>query len=196
APDFIVFADGESGKTNLLRQITRGITERYSTKEALVILVDYRRTMLGFVEGDQLLSYAVSSQQLDDVIKDVAGSMKKRLPGPDVTQEQLKNRSWWSGPELFLIVDDYDLVVTSSNNPLRPVGDYLAQAKDVGLHVVLARRTGCRAVQHGSGARQTEGDRCAGHRDERFPRRGPVARQCEAGTVAARPGNVGQPQDR
>jgi len=141
-PHFIVFADGESGKTNLLRQITRGITERYSTKEALIILVDYRRTMLGFVEGDQLLSYAVSSQQLDDVIKDVAGSMKKRLPGPDVTQEQLKNRSWWSGPELFLIVDDYDLVVTSSNNPLRPVGDYLAQAKDVGLHVVLARRTG------------------------------------------------------
>lgn len=141
-PHFIVFADGESGKTNLLRQITRGITERYSTKEALIILVDYRRTMLGFVEGEQLLSYAVSSQQLEDVIKDVAGSMSKRLPGPDVTQEQLKNRSWWSGPELFLIVDDYDLVVTSSNNPLRPVGDYLAQAKDVGLHAVLARRTG------------------------------------------------------
>src|SRR5699024_11609757 len=97
-PQFRRLGQRQPGQANLLRQITRGITDRYSTKEALIILVDYRRTMLGFVEGDQLLSYAVSSQQLDDVIKDVAGSMSKRLPGPDVTQEQLKNRSWWSGP--------------------------------------------------------------------------------------------------
>ena len=44
------------------------------------------------------------------MIKEITGSMRKRLPGPDVTQEQLRNRSWWKGPELFVIVDDYDLV--------------------------------------------------------------------------------------
>jgi S-DNA-T family DNA segregation ATPase FtsK/SpoIIIE len=141
-PHFYAFADGESGKTNLLRQIAKGITERYTAKEAVIILVDYRRTMLGFIEGDQLLGYAVSSNQLDDMIKDVAGSMGRRLPGPDVTQDQLRNRSWWTGPDLFVIVDDYDLVVTSTNNPLKPLSDFLAQAKDVGLHVIVARRTG------------------------------------------------------
>jgi S-DNA-T family DNA segregation ATPase FtsK/SpoIIIE len=141
-PHFYAFADGESGKTNLLRQICKGITERYTAKEAVIILVDYRRTMLGFIEGDQLLGYAVSANQLDDMIKDVAGSMNRRLPGPDVTQDQLRNRSWWTGPELFVIVDDYDLVVTGSNNPLKALSDFLAQAKDVGLHVIVARRTG------------------------------------------------------
>ncbi|WP_344414591.1 type VII secretion protein EccCa [Amycolatopsis minnesotensis] len=141
-PHFMAFCDGESGKTNLLRQIARGITERYTAKEAVIVLVDYRRTMLGFVEGDQLLGYAVSSQQLETMISDIAGSMSRRLPGPDVTPEQLRNRSWWTGPELFVIVDDYDLVVTQTNNPLRPLSDYLAQAKDVGLHVIAARRTG------------------------------------------------------
>lgn len=141
-PHFLAYADGESGKTNLLRQIVRGITERYSKQEAVVILVDYRRTMLGFVEGDQLLGYAVSANQLDDMIKEVAQSMAKRLPGPDVTPQQLKDRSWWNGPELFVVVDDYDLVATSSNNPLRPLSEYLAQAKDVGLHLVVTRRTG------------------------------------------------------
>ncbi|MQA62247.1 MAG: type VII secretion protein EccCa [Actinophytocola sp.] len=141
-PHFLAFADGESGKTNLLRQIVKGISERYTAKEAVMILVDYRRTMLGFIEGDQLLGYAVSANQLTDMVKDVAGSMNKRLPGPDVTQEQLKNRSWWKGPELFLIVDDYDLVATQSGNPLQPVAPFLAQAKDVGLHLIAVRRTG------------------------------------------------------
>jgi S-DNA-T family DNA segregation ATPase FtsK/SpoIIIE len=141
-PHFMAFADGESGKTNLLRQIARGITERYTMQEAVIILVDYRRTMLGFIEGDQLLGYAVSANQLDEMIKDVAGSMSRRLPGSDVTQEQLKNRSWWTGPELFILVDDYDLVVTQNTNPLKPLSEFLAQAKDVGLHMIVARRTG------------------------------------------------------
>ncbi|MFI7118224.1 type VII secretion protein EccCa [Amycolatopsis sp. NPDC049868] len=139
---FYAFADGESGKTNLLRQITRGITERYTTQEAVIILVDYRRTMLGFIGGDQLLGYAVSAAQLDSMVKDVHGSMTRRLPGPDVTQEQLKTRSWWTGPELFVIVDDYDLVATQTSNPLKPLAEFLAQAKDVGLHIVVVRRSG------------------------------------------------------
>ncbi|MET8994811.1 type VII secretion protein EccCa [Amycolatopsis sp. NPDC004169] len=141
-PHFYAFADGESGKTNLLRQIARGISERYSAKEALILLVDYRRTMLGFIQGDSLLGYAVSAAQLDSMVGDVFNSMTRRLPGPDVTQEQLKTRSWWKGPELFILVDDYDLVATSTNNPLRKISDFLPQAKDVGLHLVVVRRTG------------------------------------------------------
>ncbi|GGS23379.1 MULTISPECIES: type VII secretion protein EccCa [Actinokineospora] len=141
-PHFMAFAEGESGKTNLLRTIVRGIMDRYTPKEAVIILVDYRRTMLGFINTDHLLSYAVSSNQLGDIVKDVRGSMLKRLPGPDVTQEQLKNRSWWKGPELFVIVDDYDLVAPQGNNPLQPLAEFLPQAKDVGLHVVAVRRTG------------------------------------------------------
>ncbi|SFJ12901.1 MULTISPECIES: type VII secretion protein EccCa [Amycolatopsis] len=141
-PHFLAFADGESGKTNLLRQIARGITERYTAKEAVIVLVDYRRTMLGFIEGAHLLGYAVSSNQLEGMIKDIHGSMTRRLPGPDVTQEQLRNRSWWKGPELFVLVDDYDLVATQTSNPLKPLSEFLAQAKDVGLHLVVVRRTG------------------------------------------------------
>ncbi|SFW45920.1 type VII secretion protein EccCa [Amycolatopsis australiensis] len=141
-PHFYAFADGESGKTNLLRQIARGISERYTAKEALILLVDYRRTMLGFIQGDSLLGYAVSAAQLESMVSDVFNSMTRRLPGPDVTQEQLKTRSWWKGPELFILVDDYDLVATSTNNPLRKLSDFLPQAKDVGLHLVVVRRTG------------------------------------------------------
>jgi S-DNA-T family DNA segregation ATPase FtsK/SpoIIIE len=141
-PHFLAFADGESGKTNLLRAIVRGIMDRYSEDQVVILLVDYRRTMLGFINTNHLLGYAVSSNQLTDMMGDVMGSLRKRLPGPDTTQEQLKNRSWWSGPELFVIVDDYDLVATSSGNPLQPLQEFLPQAKDVGMHMIVTRRSG------------------------------------------------------
>jgi ESX secretion system protein EccC len=144
-PHFMAFMDGESGKTNLLRTIVRGILDRYTAKEAVIILVDYRRTMLGFVpqdQADRLIGYAVSSNQLGGMVNDVKSSMTKRLPGPDVTQEQLKTRSWWTGPELFFIVDDYDLVCPPGNNSLQPLSEFLPQAKDVGLHLIVTRRTG------------------------------------------------------
>ena len=49
---------------------------------------------------------------------------------------------WWTGSEVYVLVDDYDLVSTSRGNPLRALVPYLAQASDLGLHVVVARRTG------------------------------------------------------
>ncbi|MFC7341747.1 type VII secretion protein EccCa [Saccharopolyspora griseoalba] len=141
-PNFYAFGERESGKTALLRNIVRGITERYTPKEALILLVDYRRSMLGFLNTGHLLEYSVSADQLKSNINDVVGSLKKRLPGPDVTQEQLKNRSWWKGPELFVVVDDYELVAPQGNNPLAPLAEFIPQAADVGLHVVLARNSG------------------------------------------------------
>lgn len=59
-----------------------------------------------------------------------------------MTAEQLRNRSWWTGSEVYVLVDDYDLVATSRSNPVRALAPLLAQAGDVGLHVIVARRTG------------------------------------------------------
>ncbi|HWE90217.1 MAG TPA: type VII secretion protein EccCa [Pseudonocardiaceae bacterium] len=141
-PHFVAFADGESGKTNMLRNVVRGIVNNYTPKEAVLVLVDYRRTMLGFVNTPHMIGYAASGNQLQGMVNDVRNSLTGRLPGPDVTQEQLKNRSWWKGPDVFVVVDDYDLVATQSGNPLQPLSEFLAQAKDVGLHMIVARRTG------------------------------------------------------
>ncbi|MGH3914563.1 MAG: type VII secretion protein EccCb, partial [Pseudonocardiaceae bacterium] len=142
-PHFLCFADGESGKTTLLRTIARGIVARATPKQARIVLVDYRRTMLGFLTSEHLIGYGMSTDALSPIIADVVRSMRKRLPGADVTQQQLRDRSWWTGPDLYVLVDDYDLVATQGGvNPLAPLLEFLAQAKDVGLHLVLTRRTG------------------------------------------------------
>ncbi|MGH3780483.1 MAG: type VII secretion protein EccCb, partial [Pseudonocardiaceae bacterium] len=142
-PHFLCFADSECGKTNLLRTIARGIVDRCTPEQARVVMVDYRRTMLGFLESEHLIGYGMSVDVLIPIINDVRNSMRARLPGAGVTQQQLRDRSWWSGPELYVLVDDYDLVATQGGvNPLAPLVEFLAQAKDVGLHLVLARRCG------------------------------------------------------
>src|SRR5262249_33387291 len=75
-------------------------------------------------------------------IQDIREAMLQRTPGPDVTPEQLRDRSWWTGPELYLLVDDYDLLVGPSGSPLTPLLEVLPQARDLGLHLVLARASG------------------------------------------------------
>ncbi|HEU0129254.1 MAG TPA: type VII secretion protein EccC, partial [Pseudonocardiaceae bacterium] len=111
--------------------------------QARIIMVDYRRTMLGFLDSDHVIGYGMSADVLVPIIADVERSMRKRLPGASVTQQQLRDRSWWAGPELYVLVDDYDLVATQgSANPLAPLLEFLAQAKDVGLHLIVTRRSG------------------------------------------------------
>ncbi|WP_137725411.1 type VII secretion protein EccCa [Prescottella subtropica] len=141
-PHFLVFGDGACGKTTLLRGICLGIMETNTSKQAKIIVGDYRRTMLGAVEGDHLAGYAASATTLSTMMTDLAGILASRMPGPDTTQQQLRERSWWSGPEIYVVVDDYDLVATSNGNPLTPLLDYLAHAKDLGLHLIIARRSG------------------------------------------------------
>jgi S-DNA-T family DNA segregation ATPase FtsK/SpoIIIE len=108
--------------------------------EAQIVLVDYRRTLLESIPESHLRHYAASEPAACDVLAEVAEEASARLPGADVTAAQLRERSWWSGPELFVVVDDYDLVVTPTGNPLTPLVPLLAQGRDVGLHLVLARR--------------------------------------------------------
>jgi ESX secretion system protein EccC len=141
-PSLMVFGDAGSGKTNLLRLIARSIEERYTPDEARIVVADYRRGLLGAVGKDHLLEYAPSAKAFSEMLGSIKGAMQNRLPGPDVTPAQLRDRSWWHGPELFLLVDDYDLVATAGNNPLTTLLELLPQARDIGLHLVLARRVG------------------------------------------------------
>jgi S-DNA-T family DNA segregation ATPase FtsK/SpoIIIE len=142
-PHLVAFADGECGKTGLLRNIAAGVMENFTPTEAKIILVDFRRSMLGVVDDAYLGGYATAPQSCADLMTALAGALKDRLPPSDITQQQLKERSWWSGPELFVMIDDYDLIGGGSlNHPLGPLVEYLPQARDIGLRVIVTRRSG------------------------------------------------------
>ncbi|WP_354640484.1 type VII secretion protein EccCa [Kitasatospora camelliae] len=141
-PLFIVFGESESGKSATLRMLIKQITERYTPEQAGIVVGDFRRSLLGVVPPEYLVEYAAAAPAMTNIVEMLRGACSRRLPGPDVTPEQLRNRSWYSGKDMFVIVDDYELVATSSGNPLAPLAEFLPFARDIGLRVIVARSAG------------------------------------------------------
>ncbi|MFF3249227.1 type VII secretion protein EccCa [Streptomyces sp. NPDC002870] len=139
-PHMIAVGDTESGKTNLLRLMTRAITARYTPAEARILVVDYRRELVETVPEEYRLGHAVSTEGLKDLVDGAARAIRTRVPGPDVAPAQMKRCDWWTGPRLFILVDDYDMVGGSVvNQPLAPLVDHLAMGWEVGLHLIVTR---------------------------------------------------------
>ncbi|MEU9407501.1 type VII secretion protein EccCa [Streptomyces sp. NPDC048281] len=139
-PHFLVYGDSGSGKTEFLRTWLTGMMDRHSEKDVRFVVIDYRRSLLGLVPEEYLGAYAGDPATATAVVGELAAKLSERMPPSDVTMTQLKERSWWQGPELFVVVDDYDLVATGRTSPLQQLVDYLPQAREVGFHMVAARR--------------------------------------------------------
>ena len=141
-PHLLLFGDGGSGKSAVLRTYLHEVMRTRTARQAQLFVLDYRRSLLGEVADDYRIEYLTSSAQATPAVAEMAEFLRSRVPGPDVTADELRSRSWWKGPDLFVVVDDYDLVVSSQGSPLGPLVDLIPQARDIGLHVVVARRSG------------------------------------------------------
>ncbi|GAA3080800.1 hypothetical protein GCM10020254_26450 [Streptomyces goshikiensis] len=140
-PFLLVFGESESGKTNLLRLIAQRIAERYTPDQAKLVVGDYRRGLLGTLPEEHLLEYAPMAGSLQMHMEALAGVFARRQPPTDVTPQQLRDRSWWTGPDVFIVIDDYDLVATSQGNPLNPLVEFLPFARDTGVRFIIARNS-------------------------------------------------------
>ncbi|MGY0021406.1 type VII secretion protein EccCa [Streptomyces sp. YJ-C3] len=139
-PHLLAVGDTESGKTNLLRRVAAGITARYTPAEAKIIVVDYRRTLVDAVPEEYRIGHVVSLDNLKETVDGAARAMQTRQPGPDIAPGQMRQCDWWTGPRLFVLVDDYDMVAGNSfQSPFEPLFDHLALGFEVGLHLVVAR---------------------------------------------------------
>lgn len=139
---FLIFADSRSGKTTALRHIITSLVEVNTPDQVMVLLVDYRRGLLG-VLPDESYGYHVSTEQdLVQKLTSLTAQLPRRLPSSDVTATQLQERSWWTGPDIFVVIDDCDQVVTHRSDPLMPLMEFIARGRDLGLHVILTHRTG------------------------------------------------------
>lgn len=127
-----------AGKSQFLSVIMAGIS-RLDRQAARLVVIDERRAHLGTLKEEMVAAYGASASAATQTIIDTVRTLKQRLPGPDVTPAQLAARSWWEGPEIYLVIDDLDLV---SEIALAPLLELLPHARDVGLHLILARKSG------------------------------------------------------
>ena len=137
-PHLLVLGNHGAGRSTALSTIMAGICATDPAQSRLIV-VDKRRAHLAEVPAHMLAAYAASGETLTATIKQLAHTLTERLPGEEVSPQQLKDRSWWSGPDLYLVVDDAELIAEADWGPLQPL---LPHARDIGFHVVLARKTG------------------------------------------------------
>jgi DNA segregation ATPase FtsK/SpoIIIE, S-DNA-T family len=136
-PHLLVFGDAGSGKTSFLRTFIKGLMATSSAEDTRIVLLDYRRSLLGAVPEDYLGAYAPDAVTARAYIDQICARMTERMPPAGITAQQLAARQWWQGPEIYLVIDDYDLV---GGQLLAPLAEFLPHARDTGLHVVLTRR--------------------------------------------------------
>jgi S-DNA-T family DNA segregation ATPase FtsK/SpoIIIE len=119
------------------------LQHRYTPDQVQFMIVDYRRGLLDLVKSPHLFAYAGTPPMLKEGVERLKGELEKRvLSGTHLSLEELSQPAMWDGPHYILFIDDYELLVTPSGNPLIPLIELIGQGRDVGFHIVLARRVG------------------------------------------------------
>ena len=139
-PHLMVFGDAGAGKTTFLRTWISALARRHSGWEARFVVLDYRRSLIGAVPEEHLGAYAADPDAATTYVGQVVAKLRERLPPATITQQELAARSWWQGPEIYLVIDDYDLVGGAAQGPLAPLVQLIPYARDIGFHIVSARR--------------------------------------------------------
>ncbi|MGH3676758.1 MAG: type VII secretion protein EccCb [Mycobacterium sp.] len=136
-PHAIAVGAPRSGRTNFLRVLCRAITSAYRPDEAQLLVLDPRRTLLGVVQGPHLRDYAYTQTALREAIRALVAELDNRQPPPGTTQQEMMTKKFWSGPEIFVAIDDAGVWPTM-DNPLMALGPHIEGARDTGLHVFAA----------------------------------------------------------
>lgn len=141
-PHLLIFGAPKSGKTRIAHAVAQAICRRNSPQQVRFMLADYRSGLLDAVPDSHLLDAGAINRNhgaLEESIKALAFNLQKRLPPPDLTTAQLRARSWWSGPDVVLLVDDWHMIVAASGMvpPMAPLAPLLPAAADIGLHIIV-----------------------------------------------------------
>src|SRR4029079_1274882 len=78
-PHLLVFGDGQSGKSALLRGVAREIMRTRTPAQAQLVVVDYRRALLGEVPDEYLLNYLTAANQAQPALRDLATYLENRI---------------------------------------------------------------------------------------------------------------------
>ena len=132
-PHLLVFGDAGCGKSNLLRLIAKGAAARFPAEAVGLVVVDPRRGLSDLTALPNLFGYACTTAAVAQVIDRIRRDLEDRsTASPELLSAPR--------PRYLLLVDDYDLLPASGGSLLLPLLDLLGLGREVGLHLVLARR--------------------------------------------------------
>lgn len=171
--NLLVYGEKGCGKTNALRCVMEAVMRQYRQGNAVIIVIDPLRGMMG--ERDRLYErgymrppknsepqadgsvkrirppgYVTSAEDMKATAEMLVQLMGSRRPTDDTTVDQLQNRTYFEGPEVYVFIDNFSVMAEGYMAKTMfdevTVGDQtvsklLATGDDLGVHFIVATGT-------------------------------------------------------
>lgn len=144
----VVVGDPKSGRTTALRTFMAATMNTYTSAEARFVVFDANMSLLsevdfltrtGYMRPE---NYVTTPEKRAAAVDKLASMVRKRRRPDDATPDQLKSRSYVTGPELFIFIDDLEAMslppgsLGASGGSLEQLVEMLA-TYDMGVHLIL-----------------------------------------------------------
>ncbi|VEH94243.1 Type VII secretion system protein EccCb1 (plasmid) [Tsukamurella tyrosinosolvens] len=170
--NLLIFGEKQSGRTNILRTTLESVMRQYTPDEAVIYVVDPLHQLLG--DRDRLYErgfmrrakfeeraeqdgtvtkvrtrgpgYVTSREDIDELAQTLVRMMAKRRPHDDSDSDDLQNRTFFRGPEVYVFIDNFNALVEGymHKSPFDEVkvgglsvAALLALGADLGVHFII-----------------------------------------------------------
>lgn len=152
-PHVLVFGENDSGKTQDLHTIAKAITDRNTPQQVKFVIIDYDGDLEGAVpdeymapsatlnDGTVASTYIRNSLELEKSAPLIRAGLEPRRQPANVSKEDRARHSWWSGPEIVLLCDDWHQVITQHPLQYSALQAELAEfieSRTSGFHFIAA----------------------------------------------------------
>jgi hypothetical protein len=154
SPFLVITGNRQCGRTTTCAAIMSEIARVYAPgaskaipaatdtrPRAQVWLVSPGRELLRVLDDNYVEQFAYRTDTTAALATQLSQVLADRLPSSDLGIQASFERTW-SGPEIFLIIDDAHRLPPGFDNPLKPLTEAANAAEDVGLHVIYTRQFG------------------------------------------------------
>ncbi|KMV15936.1 type VII secretion protein [Mycolicibacterium conceptionense] len=173
--NLLIYGEKGCGKTNAVRSVMESLMRQYTPKNAMFFVIDPLRQMLGerdrlyergFIKpakdsevekNGQMVTTRLRPAGYVNTVDDIRGIaqflvkvMGQRMPGDDATADQLRNRTYFTGPEIYVFIDNLSVFAEGfmAKTPFdteevggQTVTKLLATGLDLGVHFIITDNT-------------------------------------------------------
>ena len=147
-PHLAVLGRPKSGRTTTLRSACRAVMDVLSPEQAQFHVIDIARQDMGMFPREYVASYSLTASQARKRMLELVEELQARKPpdDDDLDPETAATHRFWEGPELFVVIDNSELLPHNSGDfPFAPAklgGESIAalapQGAQLGLHIMYS----------------------------------------------------------
>jgi S-DNA-T family DNA segregation ATPase FtsK/SpoIIIE len=142
-PHALVAGGPGSGRTGVLQTIMLVLAGTPGYEACQVVLVDFRRTSRPLRRLPCMRAYADTEERLVKAVEYLKAELSERVKRlREALERDDDDFTGQNMPPILLIIDDFDQLQALTRNPLNDLKEFWLQARELGLHILIAGSSG------------------------------------------------------